>query len=67
MIRKTSLFALASTVALLLCAPLAHAIPALQLYSPDAVYDMSTETWTISDDTFELWVVGAVGDYGTIY
>lgn len=67
MTRRHSLLALASTVALLLGAPLAHAIPALQLYSPEAVYDMSTQSWTISDDTFELWVIGAVGDYGTIY
>ena len=50
-----------------MCAPLAHAIPALQLYSPDAFYDTQTESWTISDDTFELWVIGAVGDYGTIF
>lgn len=67
MIRRHSHLALASMVALLLCAPLAHAIPALQLYSPDATYDLSSETWTIEDDTFELWVIGAVGDYGTIY
>lgn len=64
---RRSLLALASIVALLIGAPMAHAIPALQLYSPDAVYDVGTESWTISDDTFELWVIGAVGDYGTIY
>jgi hypothetical protein len=45
----------------------AHAIPALQLYSPDAVWDSSLETWLITDDTFELWVIGDVGSKGTIY
>ena len=67
MIRRHSLLVFASTVALLFCAPLAHAVPPLQLYSPDAVYDMGSESWTISDDTFELWVIGAVGQFGTIY
>jgi hypothetical protein len=50
-----------------LAAPAAHAIPALQLYCPDAVYDTSLETWVVTDDTFELWVVGDVGSKGTIY
>ena len=50
-----------------LYAPVASAIPALQIYSPDATYDTTLETWVISDNTFELWVVGAVGDYGSIY
>jgi hypothetical protein len=50
-----------------LYAPVASAIPALQIYSPDATYDAALETWVISDNTFELYVIGAVGDYGTIY
>jgi hypothetical protein len=49
-----------------LAAP-AHAIPPLQLYSPDAVYDTNLDSWIITDDTFELWVVGNVGSTGTIY
>jgi hypothetical protein len=65
--RRLSVLAIAALVTLSLAAPLAHAIPALQLYSPDAVYDIASESWLIADDTFELWVIGAVGDYGTIY
>src|SRR5262245_58553003 len=46
-------------------APVAHAFPALQLYSPDAVY--INETWVITSDTFELWVVAATsGPQNTI-
>jgi len=64
--RKHSLLALASIATLLLTAPIAHAIPALQLYSPDAVYDVGNQTWLISESTFELWVIGNVGAVGTI-
>jgi hypothetical protein len=49
-----------------LSAPVALAIPALQLYSPDATYDQATQSWMISGNTFELQVIGAVGDYGSI-
>jgi PEP-CTERM motif len=59
-------FALASAF-LAIAAPAAHAIPALQLYSPDAFYDPSAESWVINDSSFELWVVADVGSYGTIY
>jgi len=48
-------------------APAALAIPALQLYCPDATYDQINETWVISDNTFELQVIGATGSYGSIY
>lgn len=47
-------------------APAAFALPALQIYSPDATYDYALETWVITDDTFELWVVGDVGGKGPI-
>jgi len=37
------------------------AVPTLQLYSPDAVYDTDTETWVIpGTNPFELWVIGAL-------
>ena len=52
---------------LLMAAPTAHALPALQIYSPDAVYDASNQTWVITSSTFELWVIGDVGSKGTIY
>ncbi|HEU4725796.1 MAG TPA: hypothetical protein VFU59_10930, partial [Candidatus Eisenbacteria bacterium] len=59
---------LAVTAAVLLAhAPAAHAIPALQLFCPDATYNQITETWEISENTFELQVIGAVGDYGSIF
>lgn len=51
----------------LLAASTAHAIPALQLYSPDAVYDVSSESWIINKSTFELYVIGDVEKVGTIY
>jgi len=67
-LKSTKLGLLALSIAFMAAfAPAAHAIPALQLYSPDATYDVSTESWVITSDTFELWVVGAVGDYGSIY
>ena len=53
--------------AALLAASTAHAIPALQLYSPDAIYDASSQSWIINKSTFELYVIGDVGRVGTIY
>jgi hypothetical protein len=48
-------------------APRALAIPALQIWSPDATYyDTTTDTWIIPSDTFELWVIGDVGSKGVI-
>lgn len=52
---------------LLLAAPSAYALPALQIYSPDAVWDATHETWLITSSTFELWVIGDVGGRGEIY
>lgn len=37
----------------------ALAIPALQMYSPDAHYDLATESWLTAENPFELWVAGA--------
>lgn len=64
--RRHNVSLLAGVACLLLAAP-ALALPALQLYIPDAVYDTSLESWVIDTDTFELWVVGDVGAKGTIY
>jgi len=67
--RTTRLFVIAALLGAcsmaLLAAP-ARAIPALQLYSPDAIYDTSLQSWIITDDTFELWVIGDVGSKGPI-
>jgi hypothetical protein len=65
---RPSLYAwsLAFAAALFLAAPAAHALPALQLYSPDAEWDAAHETWVISASTFELWVIGDVGGKGSI-
>lgn len=37
----------------------ASAVPNLQLFSPDGVYDAATETWVIGGGSFEIWVVAA--------
>lgn len=37
----------------------AQAVPALQLFSPDATYDTVTKTWVTNQASFSLWVVGA--------
>jgi hypothetical protein len=60
-------WSLALVVGVLLAAPAAHAIPALQIYSPDAEWDAAHETWVITASTFELWVIGDVGGKGSIY
>lgn len=35
------------------------AVPALQLYIPDASYDHADQTWLSSENDFDLWAVGA--------
>lgn len=45
----------------------AEAVPVLQLYSPDATYNETTETWDVYSSEFELWVLGNVSVKGTIY
>jgi PEP-CTERM motif-containing protein len=62
---RTTIFSFIA--AALLAASTAHAIPALQLYSPDAIYDVSSQTWIINKSTFELYVIGDVQNKGTIY
>lgn len=67
MLRTRTLFALALIAGCVaFAAPHARALPALQIYSPDAVYDTSLESWIINDNDFELWVVGDVGNFGQI-
>jgi hypothetical protein len=50
---------LIAVVAAILVPRVALGVPTLQLYSPQATYDTSTETWVTSADPFELWLVGA--------
>ena len=64
--RSTSLIAGLALAATLAVASSAQALPALQLYCPDAVYDTQLDTWVINDTSFELWVIGDVGSVGTI-
>lgn len=64
---RSSLLTVIFAAMSLLAAPAAHAIPALQLWSPDAHYDTDLETWVLTEGTFELWVIGDVGSKGTIY
>ncbi len=45
----------------------ALAIPALQIYIPDATWDASTETWVTGASDFELWVIAANTDSKPIY
>ena len=45
---------------LILAVPMvAQAVPTLQLYADNAVYDNSTETWTTTDNPMKLHVIGA--------
>jgi len=45
----------------------AFALPALQLYSPDATYDLGTDTWVIDASNFELWLITAYTDTKPLY
>jgi len=65
--RAKRLLWLASLLVAALGANKAVAIPALQLYIEGATYDSSTETWVITEPVFKLWVIGNVGQFGTIY
>jgi PEP-CTERM motif-containing protein len=57
------------TFMIILMAPVAFALPAIQLYvnSPDAVYNASTQTWVINASDFELWVITSNADSKPIY
>lgn len=50
---------LIAAVASLFVPRVAFGVPALQLYSPQATYDTTTESWVTTADPFELWLVGA--------
>ena len=43
-----------------------QAEPALQIWLDGAAYDPTTETWVINSSSFDLWVIGNVGQFGTI-
>ncbi len=45
----------------------AMAIPALQIYIPDATWDASTQTWITGESDFELWVIAANTDSKPLY
>jgi len=50
-----------------LAAGSAYAIPVLQIYIDGATYDTETETWVVTESEFDLWVIGNVDAFGTIY
>lgn len=52
---------------LVLTSQAAFAIPALQIYIPDATWDASTQTWVTGESDFELWVIAANTDSKPIY
>lgn len=54
------------TIGCLAAAP-AFAVPTLQVYIEGAMYDQDLETWVTSRSNLKLWVVGNVGEVGTIY
>ncbi len=37
----------------------AWAVPMLQMWSPDAYYEESTQTWIVPGTSYDLWVIGA--------
>ncbi|MEQ9447934.1 MAG: choice-of-anchor N protein, partial [Rhodospirillaceae bacterium] len=54
-------------VAMLLAAPSAQAVPALQVYIDGATYDDAEESWKItspSNEPLRLWVVGNIDGPG---
>ncbi len=51
----------------LLGAGVAHAYPVLQIYMDGATYDPETESWVITKPVFDLWLIGDVSKFGTIY
>lgn len=42
------------------------AVPHLQLYIDGATYDAGTDTWTTTDSTFDLWIIGNVEKMGPL-
>lgn len=64
--RSKSLLVLVALIACVACVPAANALPALQIYIPESVYDTNLDTWVITDNDFEIWVVGDVGGKGDI-
>jgi hypothetical protein len=54
-------------LAVLVIATASFAVPNLQLYVPNAVYNETTESWDIYASDFEVWVVAANLNHGTIY
>jgi len=58
---------LVAAAGLMMLASAAHAVPALQLYIDGATYDSVNETWLVTSNSFDLWVLGDTGGSGNIY
>ncbi len=54
-------------LAVCLLATSSFAVPNLQLYIPGSDYDSGSDTWMTSDQDFELWVIAANLNHGSIY
>jgi PEP-CTERM motif-containing protein len=52
---------------LMMLAGTAHAIPPLQLYIDGATYDTVNQTWVVTSNSFDLWVLGNTSGFGAIY
>lgn len=45
----------------------ALAYPGLQLFIKGSVYEEATETWTVEDNVFGIWIIGDVANVGKIF
>jgi len=64
---KRLLVLIATVVLTAMLSQAALAIPALQIYIPDATWDASTQTWVTGASDFELWIITANTDSKPIY
>jgi len=55
---------LSVTLALGVFSSAAQAAPLLQIFSPDAIYDPLTESWTATGPDFDIWIIGNVDGPG---
>jgi hypothetical protein len=49
------------------CAASAQAIPVMQIYIDGATFDPQSQTWVATQPDFDLWVLGDIAQFGTIY
>lgn len=64
--KKRSVFLMVNLFFLLFISAQALAVPDLQLYSENAVWDAATQTWVIDSNDFTLMVIGANKDISDV-